>query len=924
MSEIVVSLLDGLGNGAIFAALALALVVTYRSSGVVNFATGAIALYVAYTYSFLRRGEFLIPIPGFKSTADLGSELGFWPAFAISLLVAAVLGALLYVLVFRPLRAAPAVAKAVASIGVMILIQALLAQRVGTSPVVTGPILPNDSFTLFGEPIRADRVWFAVVIVLLTAGLAAAFRFTRFGLATRASAETERGAFVTGLNPDRIALSNWMIAAVVAGVSGILISPLVPVIPVSYTFFIVPALAAALVGDFTALTPALAAGLAIGMIQSLLVNWQVDYTWLPPTGLAELVPLVLILAVLVVRGRPLPTRGAVILQTLGKAPRPRALVSSTIAGIGAGVAAMFLLDGGYRLGLIVTFIYGIISLSSVVVTGYAGQLSLAQLPLAGVGAFALARIADQWGVPFPIAPLLAAAVAMVLGVVIGLPALRIRGLPVAVVTLALAVALSALWFSNPDWNGGIEGAPVEAPSLFGYEFRTDALSSRISFGLLCLGVLALVAVGVALLRKSRYGAAMLAVRANERSAAAAGINVARTKLASFGLGAFIAGLGGALLAYDQGAAVPASYNAVLGLGIFATAYLAGITSVSGGLLAGVLALGGVFYVFTDRNLDFGTRYAAVSGLLLVLTVIKNPEGLVGPAHEFVERRRQRRASEPDASREPDLHPADRRGRASVPERPDHERPDHERVAVLRLCDVGVRFGSVVAVAGVSLDVREGLIVGLIGPNGAGKTTLIDVISGFTSATGTVEFGGAALDGLPPYRRIRRGLGRTFQGVELYDDLTVEENISVGQTAARHRAESAGGPRPLDELLELLHLGDVRERPVKELSAGYRQLVSVGRALAGRPRLLLLDEPAGGLDNDESLWLGERLRDVRDSGVTVVMVDHDMHLVLGVCDVVHVLDLGVLIASGTPDEVRADPRVTAAYLGATHAPQESAR
>jgi ABC-type branched-subunit amino acid transport system ATPase component len=308
--------------------------------------------------------------------------------------------------------------------------------------------------------------------------------------------------------------------------------------------------------------------------------------------------------------------------------------------------------------------------------------------------------------------------------------------------------------------------------------------------------------------------------------------------------------------------------------------------------------------------------------LLVLTIILNPEGIVGPAHVLADRLRRQRLGEVatiDPMLDPMLHPASRAKTA-----PAVPAAVAGRV-LLSLRGVGVRYGGVVAVDDVSLDVPEGLIVGLIGPNGAGKTTLMDAISGFTPSTGTVEFEGVPINGAAPFRRVRRGLGRTFQGIELYEDLTVEENISVGEEAARHGGDhlATTAAPGLDDLIGLLHLDPVRDRPVSDLSAGYRQLVSIGRALAGRPRLVLLDEPAGGLDSDESLWLGERLRAIRDSGVTVVMIDHDMHLVLGVCDLIHVLDLGSLIASGTPAQIQGDPKVAAAYLGSTHAPEEVA-
>jgi ABC-type branched-subunit amino acid transport system ATPase component/ABC-type branched-subunit amino acid transport system permease subunit len=921
MSQHIVFLLLGLGNGAVFAALAIALVITYRSSGVVNFATGAIALYVAYTYAFLREGQFLVPIPGLPVTVDLGGPMSFWPAFVIALVVAAVFGLLLYFVVFRPLRSAPPVAKAVASIGVTVVMQGVLAQRVGTLPVVVDQILPTGTVEIFGARVQTDRLWLTAAIVGVTVVLVAAFRFTRFGLVTRAAAENEKGALVTGLSPDRVAMANWAIGAVVAGISGILISPIVPLLPISYTLFIVPALAAALAARFSNLGIAVIAGLAIGMIQSELVFLHAQHQWLPETGLAELVPLVLILGYLVLRGRPLPSRGELIQQTLGRAPRPHGVLIPTLVGVAAGVGALLLTHGSYRAALISTFIFGVITLSLVVVTGFAGQVSLAQLTLAGVGGFMLSRLTTQWGVPFPLAPLLAATAAMVIGVVIGLPALRIRGLSVAVVTLTLAVTLEAFWFRNGDLNGGLNGAPVSGPTLFGLDLRgqVGAHFARLEFGLLCLVVLTVVALGVAWLRSSRLGAAMLAVRANERSAAAAGVNVATTKIVAFGIAAFIAGLGGTLLAYDQTGAAATSYSAIIGLGLFATAYLAGITSVSGGIVAGVIAAGGIFYLLLDRLISLGNWYATLSGVGLILTVILNPEGLVGPMHELAARLRLRRAAPPPPEAAPSPVLATQ-GTAGAPVGAADQPP------LLAVRDLSVHYGSVVAVDDVSLTVGAHAIVGLIGPNGAGKTTLIDAVSGFADSEGAVELDGHSLVGLRSHQRIRAGLGRTFQGIELYEDMSVAENVLVGETASRSgRAKalrSAEVAPELDDVYELLGLEDVRDRPVGELSQGYRQLVSIARALAGRPRVVLLDEPAGGLDSTESEWLGERIHRVRSSGVSVLLVDHDMSLVLGVCDVIHVLDVGRLIASGTPAQIQTDPVVASAYLGTTHARQES--
>jgi sulfate-transporting ATPase len=911
----------GLGNGAVFAALAMALVVTYRSSGVLNFATGAQSLYAAYTYTLLRQGQLLQPVPGLRATLSVGGPMGFVPALLITLGIQALLGAIMYLLVFRPLRNHRAVAKAVASLGLASLLTALVNYQVGTQQLLAGPIYPQQRYTVGGVTIPMDRVWFAVTIIAVALVLTGIFRLTPFGLATRASAESEAGALVSGLSPDRIALFNWMISSVVAGLAGVLIAPLVPLVPGSYTLFIVPALAAAVVGRFYALGPAVITGLALGALESVAVYLNVTYSSFP-AGAGQVLPLVVVLVMLVARGNTLPSRGTLAKLTLGRAYRPRSLALPLGIGVPVAVVALYLFHGGLRDALITTFIMAVIALSLVVVTGYVGQISLAQLTLAGAAAFALSTIANSWGIPFPIAPILAALFATVVGVVVGLPALRIRGLLVGVVTLTLAAALEGVWFENNSIDGGASGLAVPAPSLFGLDLGIGSGSDfpRPAFGLLCLVVLVLVAVAVAKLRTSRLGSAMLAVRADERSAAASGVHVARVKLTGFAIGAFIAGLGGSLMAYQALNVNDSPFTAIGGLALFTTVFLAGITSVSGGLLAGVIASGGVVFFLLDNVFSVSSWYAVIVGASVIVTVIFNPEGLVGPFHAKLDARRQKATAVPAATGPAGAGaaPADLAGAglARIDGATGPQPSSGSSAALLRVAGLTVRYGGVVAVDDLSFTVPEGGITGLIGPNGAGKTTTMDAICGFADCGGTIELSGRPLHGLLPHRRAALGLGRTFQGTGLYEDLTVEENVVVGQQVARDR-----GPGQVTAILSALGVAALGGRRVSELSQGQRQLVSVAKALAGQPRLLLLDEPAAGLDSSESLWLAERLRGVRDTGVTILLIDHDMSLVLGLCDEIHVLDFGALIASGPPDVIRGDQRVAAAYLGATHAKAE---
>jgi len=244
-------------------------------------------------------------------------------------------------------------------------------------------------------------------------------------------------------------------------------------------------------------------------------------------------------------------------------------------------------------------------------------------------------------------------------------------------------------------------------------------------------------------------------------------------------------------------------------------------------------------------------------------------------------------------------------------------------AVLKTSELTVRFGGLEAVKNVSLTCRRGQLTGLIGPNGAGKTTFIDAVTGFlpNNASGSVQLEGREVSGRAPHRLAHEGLTRTWQTLELFDDISVRSNLAVASErltisgAVRDFFRPKGTAERVDEVIELLDLHDIADRQPRELSQGQRKMVGVGRALASSStRILLLDEPAAGLDKVETEWFGEQLRKLVDEGVTMLLIDHDMGLVLSVCDHIHMLVFGELAASGTPQEMRNDPAVLSAYLG----------
>lgn len=627
-------LLLGLGGGAVIALLALGLVVTYQSSSVVNFAHAALGTYLAFAFYTLREtGDLVLPIIGLPARLHLVDRPTVITALAIITAFAALLGAFLALVVFRPLRQASPLARMVASLGLLLYLIALIDLRFGAqgaTALVIRPILPTSIITIGSIRIPADRLWLLGITIAATAAIWALSRFTRFGLATRAVAENERGAVLLGLRSTRIAVGNWMIASVLAAIGIILAAPIIRLDATSTSLLVVPAIAAALVGRFASPVIAVGTALAVGMAQSEILNLQATVGWLPNIGLQQGLPLVVIIVALALGAAPLAPRGIIMRSDLPSAglPRHAEVIVIAIAVVAAGAIAIS--GWEWRSAIIVSSIATVIALSVVVATGFVGQITLATSAFAGLAAFSMTLISTRIGIGFPIAPILASLVAVAVGVVIGLPAVRVRGLTLAMATLAGAAAVEELVFKWSWFTGGVEGARVPPPTIGGFDLGIAAVGPaypRREFGYLVIAVAALATLAVTRLRRSATARRWLAVRSNERAAAAVGISVARTKLAAFAASAFLAGLGGTLLAYQRQLVSAGSFGLFAAIVVVAITYLAGIATPLGAIAAGVLATGGVLSVMLGED---ASRYQfAINGLLLVVAAILLPDGLVG-------------------------------------------------------------------------------------------------------------------------------------------------------------------------------------------------------------------------------------------------------------------------------------------------------
>ena len=557
-------------------------------------------------------------------------------------------------------------------------------------------------------------------------------------------------------------------------------------------------------------------------------------------------------------------------------------------------------------------------------TGYAGQISLGHAALLGSGAFAGGLLTGRAGLPMWLGIVVAAVATALIALIIGFPALRLRGLYLAMVTIAFNYAMYNAVLRLPQLTGGSAG--VELPRrLWGSTVLVDQSDM--------LAAILVILVGIWLLdanvTRTRLGRAFRAIRENEAVAQSFGIDVARYKLFAFILSGAIAGIAGDLYGQTIGFVNSETFPFQMSLLLVIAVVVGGLGSRVGAVIAGFAFI--LFpFVVAGIHVDRLTGTEGMIGAgLLMFTVARHPGGFAQTLGEARERRAARRSGALAAGADDEEPPMPALPRMPRPDGLAERAPRDPAVPVLEVAGVTVRFGGLLAVDGASLQVRRGQIVGLIGPNGAGKTTLFNSISGLIRPhQGRVLMLGEDVTALPAHRRAALGMARTFQQIGLSKDQTVLENLLLAQ----HQLAGYDGGRALlytprvaaseaemtaraRAAIAALGFEGREDTPLKQLSHGQQRIVEVGCALLTDPELLMLDEPSAGMSPAAAENLADRLRELRDQmGRTVLLIEHNVPLVLDVCDYIYVLNFGRVLAAGTPEEILAHPDVIGAYLG----------
>jgi len=897
----------GVITGMVYGILAVGLVLVYRTSRIINFAHGEIGAF----------GAALLGV------AAVRWHLPYWPAFALAIAAGAALGGLSEVVVVRRLRGAPVVISVVATIGLAEFIS--LMSAVINNQAGAGTTFPQPS----GVPafdigaLRVTPAYTATLILtpVLVVALAVFLQRGRLGLALRATSANPESASLSGVPTGRMSALSWAIAGGVAAYTAALV---LPTRGFTNEQFLGPglllrALACAVIARLVSLPAAMIGGVVLGVIEQVLLT---NY---PSGGVVDATIFIIILLALLLQqprtGRTEQRGSWAAVEPWGRLPDSFTRVAA-IRNLGSRVywlalAIALVLPAFSSNTTCLTFViiaaFTLVGLSVGIVTGLSGQLSLGQFALAGVGA-TLSYVVTRHGGNFVLGLVTAGIGSAAVALAIGLPALRIRGLMLAVTTLGFALAAQD-WLLAQPWMLGA-GVTPRRPVLFGLQLDTGRRYYYVA--------LAVVVAGLWLSRnvwRSGVGRRMRAVRDNDDAARSFTVRPTTCTLQAFAVAGFLAGLGGAVYGHSLSLLASSAFPLDSSINAAAVSVVGGMGLMIGPLLGTLYIVGVPAFLPLDNA---GLAATSFGWLALILTV---PGGigqlLRGPRAQlvgFLARRAGVDPQSPDGAALPSELPTISRIGVSRPS------PDPAGAPILRAAGLSRSFGGVRAVNGVSLAVGAGETLGLIGPNGAGKTTLFELLSGFTKPDdGHIHFRDREITHDSPETRAKLGVIRSFQEGALFPTLTVADAVMV----ALEREEPTRFGRSLigltgadrrkavraHDLVGMLGLGGYRDHQLRELSTGTRRIAELTCLIALDPVVLLLDEPTSGIAQRESEALGQVLVRVKDQlGLTLVLIEHDIPLVMGIADRVVAMESGRILAAGTPAEIQRDPAVVASYLG----------
>jgi ABC-type branched-subunit amino acid transport system ATPase component/branched-subunit amino acid ABC-type transport system permease component len=831
--------------------------------------------------------------------------MGWVPALILSVVVLGVLAGLVLEVVGRAVARQRVVMKVIATLGLILIVEGLSTIKFGSQPLNINQFLPggSETFRLGGVNITWAQVTVTAVSVAAVIALFAFFRFSRMGLAMRAVVDDPDLVSLHGMRPRRIRRTAWIIGSLFAALSGVLIAPMVGIQAVTLTFLVVQAFGAAALGAFSNIPLTYLGGILIGIISSLSTKWVLDVNWL--SGLPSALPFILLMIVLVLipksRLAPPPTTELPAALPWSGPPALRGAVAVPVLV----VLALIPLFAGQNLSFFTTGIAtAIVILSLGLVVRTAGIISLCQAAFAALGAVIYSQLVTNFSIPTVLAMVIAALMVVPIAALLALPAVRLSGLFFALATLGFGLMMEQFFYPLSFlFTTSTAGRAMPRPAF---------ASSDRAFFYFALAWLVVIAVFIAVIHHGRLGRLLRGMGESAVAMRTLGLDLNVARVLTFCISGFIAAIGGIIYGCGVHFAVlgDSNYSAFYSLVLLGILAIMPFREPWYAVVAGISAVIPAYW----HSANTASWLNVIFGLSAVFVAVHGgtqpmPERL----RAWLDRRFRRTVEVP-------LTGERKEPRARF-------RPTED--GGLKVAALTIRYGGHLAVDNIYLTAPVGTITGLIGPNGAGKTTTFNAISGLVRPkAGTVGFRARDITRADVADRARRGLGRTFQTMQLCEALTVADNVLLGYEAGRGgrsflrqlwggRHDRAAATAAAVEAMELCGLTAIAQRQAGTLSTGQRRLVELARCLAGNFELLLLDEPSSGLDVTETARFGDLLLEVvQTRGCGLLVVEHDMSLVLRISSAIYVLDFGKLIATGTPEQIRLDPVVKAAYLGAT--------